>query len=129
MKERLRREIALVEREFGEVELGPNLDWFIVRQVSLESGWTKKATQILILLPGGYPTTPPDNFYADPDLRLTSGSVPGNANPDQTAAGRSWLLFSYHVESPDWKPDPVPENGHNLLTFLHGVARRLREAN
>lgn len=128
MKERVSRELELVGRRFGELEVGPNLDWFVVKRFPLEAGWSKAATKILVLLPGGYATMPPDNFYADPDLRLANGAVPGNASAGQQAAGRTWLLFSYHVESGDWQPDPVPEDGHNLLTFLEGVIRRLREA-
>lgn len=129
MKDRVRRELELVERMFGELELGPNFDWFIVKRVSLGPGWSKTGTQLLVLLPGGYPTAPPDNFYADGDLRLANGSAPTNASPDQQVGGRVWLLFSYHVDSGDWQPDPVPENGHNLLTFLQSVIRRLAEAN
>jgi hypothetical protein len=129
MRERLHRELELVARKFGELEIGPNLDWFIVKRLPLGVGWSKNATQVVVTLPGGYPTTPPDNFHADPDLRLASGAAPGNTSPAQQAVGRTWLLFSYHVESGDWQPDPVPENGHNLLTFLEGIARRLREAN
>src|SRR6266571_5933046 len=111
MKERVQRELELVERELGELELGPSLDWFVVKRLPLGAGWNKAATQVLVLLPGGYPTTPPDNFYADPDLRLAGGAVPGNVSPDQQAVGRTWLLFSYHVESGDWQPDPVPKDG------------------
>ena len=128
MIERIRRELEFVERRFGELERGPNLDWFIVRAMLLGNGWNKEVTGILVLLPGGYPTTPPDNFYADPDLRLASGSVPGNVSVDQTAIGRAWVLFSYHVESGEWKPAPEPEEGHNLLTYVEAVARRLAEA-
>ena len=128
MKERLQGELELVERELGELELGPNLDWFVVKRLPLGAGWNKATTQVLVLLPGGYPTTPPDNFYADADLRLAGGAVPGNTSQDQQAVGRTWLLFSYHVESGDWQPDPAPKHGHNLLTFLEGVIRRLREA-
>lgn len=129
MRARLQRELELVERRFGGLEVGPNSDWVIVKGVSLGAGWSKGEIRVLVLLPGGYPTTPPDNFYADPDLRLANGSVPSSASADQQAAGSNWLLFSYHVESSDWSPAPEPEDGHNLLTFLEGVLNRLREAN
>lgn len=129
MKERVRRELELVERRFGEIEVDPNLDWFVVRSVPLGQGWSKAATAVLVLLPGGYPSTPPDNFYTDADLKLATGSCPGSTSPNQTAAGRTCLQFSYHVEASDWHPDPQPEHGHNLLTFLEGVTRRLDEAN
>ena len=130
MKERVRRELELVELQFGELELDPNLDWFIVKHLPLPDGWNKTSTQVLILLPGGYPTTPPDNFCTDCGLRLSDGKEPANASSQQQVAGQAWLQFSYHVEAAEWKPDPdVPENGHNLVTFLSGVTRRLSEVN
>ncbi len=128
MRERIQRELELVKRKFGELEAGPNNDWFVVKRFPLGPGWNKPVTHVLVLLPGGYPTTAPDNFYTDSDLRLAGGAVPGSATAGQQAAGLTWLLFSYHVESGDWRPDPTPDDGHNLLTFLEGVARRLREA-
>lgn len=126
MKQRLERELAFVRQRYGEVEIGPSLDWFLIKRWPLDSAWAKGETQILVLLPGGYPTTPPDNFYADPDLRLADGSAPGNTSP-VSILGAQWLQFSFHVESGDWQPHADPERGHNLLTFLQGVARRLTE--
>lgn len=129
MKSRIQKELELVVRSFGELAASPDLDWFVLNNLPLGQGWSKRTTRLLVLLPGGYPTTPPDNFYADADLRLASGGMPGSANPDQQAAGGSWLMFSYHVETADWTPAPNPEEGHNLVTFLDGVHSRLKEPN
>lgn len=129
MRERIKRELELVGRRFGGLEIGPTGDWFIVKSLPLGTGWSKCESRVLVLLPGGYPTTPPDNFYTDSELRLANGGVPGNASSEQQAAGSTWMLFSYHIEISDWLPAPEPEDGHNLLTFLEGVLKRLREAN
>jgi hypothetical protein len=83
----------------------------------------------LILIPPGYPITPPDNFYTDNELRLSSGALPGNSNANTIQLERPWLQFSYHVESADWQPNSDLLQGHNLMTFLQGVAIRLSEAN
>lgn len=76
--------------------------------------------------PAGYPITPPDNFYTDGDLRLSDGRQPGNTSQAEQL-GESWLQFSYHLESGDWRPQANLLAGDNLLTFLVGVSARLAE--
>lgn len=127
MRERILREFDLVENRFGAIERGPNLDWFVVKSMGLITGWNKANSSILVVMPAGYPTIPPDNFYADSDLRLGSGSLPGNTSPDQQVVGRMMLLFSFHIEAGEWRPGPTAEDGHNLLTFMEGIRDRLRE--
>jgi len=127
MSSSLAPELAAVERHFGEVEIGPEGDWFIVKRVPLPEGWNKSMTQVLVLVPGGYPTTPPDNFWADADLRLSGGGLPEATSPDQQQVGRAWLQFSYHVESGDWRPTIDIAEGHNLVTYFDGILHRLGE--
>lgn len=129
MLERRQQEFDLVRARYGEIEVSPNLDWLIIKQYSLGSGWNKAQTALYVPIGSGYPLTPPDNFYADNDLRLAGGTLPGSASPDQQQQGRPWLQFSYHVEAADWKPHADLLQGHNLLTFLLGVERRLSETN
>lgn len=128
MLERRQQELDLIRAKYGEIEVGPNLDWTVIKRYALPPGWSKTETAVLVLIKPGYPVTPPDNFYADNDLRLENGSVPGNVSPDQSHVGRLWLQFSYHVEPQDWKPHADLLKGHNLLTFLVGVEDRLSEA-
>jgi len=122
MSERTKRELALVASTYGELEIDPAFGWFIIKRWPLVPGWGKEHTRVLVMIPPGYAVTPPDNFHTDPDLAVKNGGQPGS-----TAAtsinGQQWLQFSYHTEASDWQP----ENGHNLLTFLCGVDRRLRE--
>lgn len=127
MLERRMEEIELVRSKHGEVEHGPDLDWVLIRHFSLPAGWSKEHTDLLILIRPGYPTTPPDNFLVDNDLRLANGELPGNASPDQSHLGRQWLQFSFHVEATEWKPSSSLLDGHNLLSFLLGVETRLEE--
>jgi hypothetical protein len=129
MSERRKAEIELIRAEYGEIEVGPDLNWLIVKQWQLPSGWNKLATAVLVLVPPGYPITPPDNLYADNDLRLANEQLPSNTNLNYDHLGKQWLQFSYHVEPSDWKPHADLLKGHNLLTFLHGVGKRLAEAN
>lgn len=127
--DRLKLEFDHIRAQHGEIEAAPDFSWFIIPGWSLVSGWNKTSTAVLILVPLGYPTTPPDNFYTDDNLRLSSGQLPSNASAGQSQVGRQWLQFSYHLEEGDWQPKADFLDGHNLLTFLIGVGRRLAEAN
>ena len=129
MIERRKEELKLVEAKYGELEVDPNVDWFIIKRWQLGSGWSVGETSVLVLFPPGYAVTPPDNFYTRNDLRLASGAQPGNTSPNATQVGRSWLQFSWHVEAGDWTPHAEVLKGHNMLTFLEGVGWRLSEAN
>lgn len=129
MLERRKKEIEIIQAQYGDVEVDPDLGWLIIKGWKLPPGWNKGETSVLIIVPVGYPLTPPDNFYADNDLRLAGGSQPGNTSPNQTRLGKPWLMFSYHVEGGDWKPDADILKGHNLLSFLTGVEKRLSETN
>ncbi len=125
MIERIKREIKLVESNFGELEVDPNLRWFIVTRWYLVPGWNKKEVRVLLSIPPGYPTTPPDNFFTDTDLRIENGGLPERASIVNHDCGQQWLQFSYHIEASDWQPD----KDSNLVTFLLGVTKRLSEAN
>ena len=124
MLERIRRELARVSAVHGALTIDPEFRWFIVNKWTLPFGWSKESTCVLILIPAGYAVTPPDNFWTDVDLCLSSGVPPGNTSIASPLDGQPWRQFSYHVEVADWRP----EGGDTLLTFLGGVGSRLREA-
>jgi hypothetical protein len=121
--ERIKRDLAVVQAAYGEIDVDPDLRWFVIRAWALAAGWNRQTTRLLVLL-AGYPLTAPDNFYTGPDLLLANGADPGSATNIVDLAGQRWRQFSYHMEAGDWQP----EKGHNVQTFLLGVARRLREA-
>jgi hypothetical protein len=126
--DRRNREIELVEARFGELDIASDYTWLVIRRYPLPPGWNKTETQILILIPPGYPQTPPDNFYTDLDLLLAGGARAEGGSDGPTYEGRQWQQFSWHfVDTADWQPHAEIERGHNLLTFLDGVAQRLSE--
>lgn len=110
---------------YGDLEHGPNLDWVLFKSFPLPQGWDRERTELLAIIPAGYPTTPPENFYVPDGLRLANGHAPGNYSEGQTVLGGRWAQFSYHPKT--WEPAPVPKEGDNLLTFLLMVERRLQE--
>jgi hypothetical protein len=123
--ERRRREIDLLRLRYGALDHGPNLDWVLFKQFPLPPGWNREHTELLIVIPPGYPTTPPDNFYVREGLRLINGNPPNNYSEGQSVLGGRWAQFSFHAQS--WNSTPDPEDGDSLLTFMLAVARRLME--
>lgn len=125
--DRLSSEFQLLCRRYGEMEHGENLDWVMFREFPLPPGWNVKTTELLVVIPPGYPTTPPDNFFVRNGLHTLNGAQPGSFSENQTVLGDSWAQFSFHVEG--WNPSPDPDEGDGLVTFLLAVERRLQEKN
>lgn len=129
MLERRNGEFDLVRARYGEIQFGSDLDWVIIKRYRLPPGWNMTDTPVLVIIRPGYPTVPPDSFYVDNGLRLANGQDPSNTSRNQHQLGQLWLMFSYHVDGAEWKPHPDLLEGHNLLTYILGVERRLSEAN
>jgi hypothetical protein len=123
MSARIKRELALVKAVYGEIDVAPDMRWFVIREWALAAGWNMQHTRLLVLIPAGYPITAPDNFFTDPTLSIGAGGQPGSTSMAQPTQDQQWLQFSYHIEAGDWQP----EGGHDLLTFLAAVRRRLEE--
>lgn len=126
--ERRKEEVDLLGKKYGEVEQGPNLDWVLFKAFPVPPGWSVASTELLVMIPPGYPFTPPDNFYVPVGFRLASGATPGNYSEGTTQVGRQWGQFSFHIQAGDWQASPEVLDGHNLLTFMLQVEKRLREA-
>ena len=121
-------EVALLRKKYGVVDHDPNLEWVLVKTVILVAGWNRDATSVFFLLGGGYPSTPPDNFYVPSGLRPANGGSVSNLTPNAiTRDGVQWDMYSWHHES-GWSPTARPEDGSNLVTFMLEVERRLSEA-
>lgn len=126
MAGRLDEELALVRKRHPTARLGPGDRSLLIDEWRLPSGWSSTQVRLMVVIPSGYPTTPPDNFYTTPDLVLAGGREPGNTSHVDLEGAR-WRQFSYHVEASDWRPHAVVTEGHNLLTFLEAVEKRLSE--
>lgn len=129
-RERLNGEIELLRKTYGELEVGADIDWVLIKQFPLVQCWNRESTELLIIIPPAYPSTPPDNFFVTNGLRLRHDGhevPPGNYTENQSVLGKSWAQFSYHCQS--WSPAPDPLDGDNLLTFALAANRRLKELN
>lgn len=128
MKERLLQEIQLLQKLYGEVECGPNLEWIIIKDFKLPAGWNRSSTELLIIILPGYPATPPDNFYVTAGLKTMNGNQISNFSDPVPQIGRQWGQFSYHLDG-EWRPTADIYKGDNLQTFVLKVIDRLKEVN
>ena len=125
--DRRRQEIELLRRRYGELENGENLDWVLFKSFPLPVGLNSDSTELLVLIPAGYPITPPDNFYVRNGLRTTSGGSLSNYSENQSILGGSWAQFSFHAK--EWSPSSNSGEGDSLITFMFAVEGRLKELN
>lgn len=128
MNKRIQDEIGILEKKYGPLEYGQSLDWILIREFLVPHGWNMNTIQILIIVPPGYPVTPPDNFCVTLGFRLESGSIPSNYSEPVQYLGKKWGQFSYHTDG-DWQPKEDITSGDNLLTYVLGVVNRLKEIN
>ena len=120
--DRRRCDMELLRKRYPRLECGQDLGWFRIGDFALPPGWNREATDLLVIVPPGYPATPPDNFFVRPGLRTAAGAPPGSYTDGRSVLGESWAQFSFHVEG--WSPGE-----DSLETFVIAVGRRLRETN
>ena len=128
MLDRRRQETELLRTKYGPLTHGEGLEWVRFKEFVLPPGWNRTVAPLLVLVPVGYPATPPDNFYVASGLRTCSGGMPSNYTEPHSHLGEEWGQFSFHVDG-EWRPAADLFQGDNLLTFMLGVERRLREPN
>lgn len=129
MQERVQAEVKLLEREYDDVTLSEDGSHVIVHNLALPRDYNRDQTDVLLKIPDGYPDTPLDNFWVPAGFRLDGGEQPDRLSTDHLSFdGQSWDRFSWHLEDDSpWRPHADPEEGSNLLTWMHSVEQRLEE--
>lgn len=109
-----RRPDALIKHVEGSGTL------ITIPDITLPLGWNKANTCIHFFAPTGYPYAKPDCFWADEDLRLASGAIPQNSNPDNPMPGleKRAIWFSWHTEQWNASRD-------DLSTWIASINDRL----
>ena len=128
MIDRILQEIKLLQKQYGVVENDSDGKWVIIKNYQLPLGWNRNETDILINIPAGYPTTPPDNFFVPVGMKLENGSSINAYTESHMHWGKQWGQFSYHSTG-DWSPSNEMLDGDTLLTFMLSVKKRLSEVN
>lgn len=97
----------------------------IIRDYELPTGkFNYERTDLLILIPPGYPDNRPDMWYFNPPILLSPSNVPAR----QTQAninfeGKIWQRWSRHYPAQEWKSG---EDG--IYTYLKKVQHALETA-
>ena len=88
----VKRDVPFEEHEEGDQKA------VILKAFALPTGrFDAPSADILVLLPSGYPDTPPDMFYAIPWLKLaSSNSYPNRADQFFEFGNRNWQRWSRH---------------------------------
>ena len=80
------------------------------------------SSDVLILLPAGFPDAPPDMFYLYPWVRLIAGNrYPRAADAAHLFSGISWQRWSRH--SNEWRP-----GRDGLASFIKRIQNALELA-
>lgn len=88
----VKRGVPFEEHEEGDQKA------VILKAFALPTGrFDAPSADILVLLPSGYPDTPPDMFYVTPWLKLaSSNSYPNRADQSFEFGRRNWQRWSRH---------------------------------
>lgn len=87
-------------------------------EVRLPSGWSHSSTQVMFIVPVGYPLARPDCFFADAWLRLANGGMPNNTGMQPLPTnGIPHLWFSWHLSA--WNPAT-----DTLMTYIRVIRDR-----
>ena len=111
------------EPELHQLLLPDGTQLISIPNVPLPTGWNKTNTTVYLVAPQGYPFAQPDCFWADPDLRLSSGALPQNAGlstPIPHLSSQPALWFSWHMQMWNAARD-------DLLTWLTVIRQRLAQ--
>jgi hypothetical protein len=130
--QRVHQEALLLARQFGVVDYDDEDGrWVHIPRFPLPTGWDRPTTDLLLVLPSGYPHVPPDGFYIDRFIRTSSGQrvdhyfeERGTYNP---YAEKGWGWFCIHLEQGSWCPTGDVLRGDNLLKLTALIRAILTE--
>jgi len=95
----------------------------VLKDYRLPAGFDHATTDLLVRLQAGFPDSPPDMFWVDPEVRLTrTGAHPNAASNFETYIGRRWQRFSRHLAQGAWRPGI-----DDLSTWLAAIKQKLIE--
>lgn len=89
----------------------------IIKGYRLPPGFDHELTDLLVRLPAGFPDTPPDMFWVDPEIKLAKTGARAPASEHfENHAGRRWQRFSRHLSQGAWRPGV-----DSLESWMHSI--------
>jgi hypothetical protein len=115
------RDIDFLSEKGYEYQLVPYSSgiYLIISQFPLSKAYNPSIADLLIMIPTGYPNTPLDMFWTNPDVRLISGSWPTASEHHELHAERNWQRWSRHT---NWRTGV-----DNLRTFMSSVRKEIEK--
>lgn len=127
----MKDEVEQLRVKYPQLLHGQNYEWILVPDFRLPvDRFNKEQSRLLVIVPSGYPSTPPDDFFVDGDLRLRAGGTPPamNLGPNSSSGvapvAGEWAWFSWHAAN--WSLSSTVTGGDNLVTYLRSVNACLR---
>jgi hypothetical protein len=126
-KRRIYQEIILLAQRFEAINYDDvDFEWVHIPRFELPPGLGRPYTQLLILLPAGYPAIPPDGFYLDKRLPLSSHYFQDRSHNPLSHKG--WAWYCIHTQKASWTPRASILDGDNLLTYVELIRAVLTAA-
>lgn len=88
-----------------EEKVDANRNGLIIRNYVLPKGkYNHERSDLLVLLPQGYPDTRPDMWYFFPAILLSQGNRPARQTQSTIAfEGKTWQRWSRHYPANEWR--------------------------
>lgn len=89
----------------------------ILKDYQFPEVYDPRQSNLLIILPVGYPNAKLDMFWTYPDVKLATGNWPLSSNVHQDFHGKGWQRWSRHI---NWR-----SGIDNLRSFVTSVQREI----
>lgn len=86
-----------------DVQVEANVTCIILPEWPVPPGYNRPSADLLIRLRPGYPDIPPDMWWFNPGLQLSSGGVIPAVDVQEAHLGRSWQRWSRHLDKSQWR--------------------------
>lgn len=132
LRDRIKQELDLLRKHYPNVEHkeAGGEDWFLIPDYPFPAGW-QVGTQpidkaaVVFKVVAAYPTGEPYGFCAPAGINFKGASPNNTGSPVSPPFSGAWQHFSWSPEG--WKPGAEVSKGQNLLTWVRGFMRRLKE--
>jgi hypothetical protein len=131
MQERINKELALLRREYPDLEYRPDGRWVRIPAYTLPAGWSRETTAVAFDIPPEFPAGPPYGIYVPAGLTF-NGQRPDNYTEPaskQPPFGGTWGVLSWTTVDGRWRATAEPDalRGCSLLSWVNGFADRFRD--
>jgi hypothetical protein len=123
---RVDAELALLRRQWPQLEYEPTGQWVLLSDYPLTEGWSRDSAAVAFQIPAGPGGTPPYAFYIDGPLDYR-GQPPANYTfpVGVVPFPGTWGIFSWAPAAWPWAEDPA--QGANMVSFARSFADRFAQ--